>query len=298
MTRHRRQRTPHPRPRGRGARARGAPAGRRLRARGRAAPRRGRTGHRLRGREVRPDRPEDRGDVHLDGHALRLPPSGRQPAWRSRRREPPRRRGRCSARAVRPRSCSGSSARWSGCRCPIVALTGNPASSLARAAAVVLDAGVEEEACPLDLAPTTSTTVALGPGRRARGGPPRAARLLAPGLRGVASGRNAGAEAAAPGARRDGAGGRGGASRHDDARRGHVARARARAGDGGGGRPGHRRHNGRGPEPDRGALGQLSRAAGGRRDDRHPAHGEGRRPGVDGDRTDGADRNRGNAGGR
>ncbi len=47
---------------------------------------------------------------------------------------------------------------------PIVALTGNPASSLARAAAVVLDAGVGEEACPLDLAPTTSTTVALALG--------------------------------------------------------------------------------------------------------------------------------------
>lgn len=47
---------------------------------------------------------------------------------------------------------------------PIVALTGNPASSLARAAAVVLDAGVDEEACPLDLAPTTSTTVALALG--------------------------------------------------------------------------------------------------------------------------------------
>jgi arabinose-5-phosphate isomerase len=47
---------------------------------------------------------------------------------------------------------------------PIVALTGNPKSSLARAATVVLDAGVDEEACPLDLAPTTSTTVALALG--------------------------------------------------------------------------------------------------------------------------------------
>jgi len=47
---------------------------------------------------------------------------------------------------------------------PIVALTGNTASSLARAATVVLDASVEEEACPLDLAPTTSTTVALALG--------------------------------------------------------------------------------------------------------------------------------------
>ena len=47
---------------------------------------------------------------------------------------------------------------------PIVALTGNRTSSLARAAAIVLDAGVDEEACPLDLAPTTSTTVALALG--------------------------------------------------------------------------------------------------------------------------------------
>lgn len=47
---------------------------------------------------------------------------------------------------------------------PIVALTGDPASTLARAARVVLDAGVEEEACPHDLAPTTSTTVALALG--------------------------------------------------------------------------------------------------------------------------------------
>lgn len=47
---------------------------------------------------------------------------------------------------------------------PIIALTGGPESTLARAATVVLDAGVEEEACPLDLAPTTSTVVALAIG--------------------------------------------------------------------------------------------------------------------------------------
>ena len=49
-------------------------------------------------------------------------------------------------------------------RVPIVALTGNARSSLARAAEVVLDASVEEEACPLDLAPTTSTAVAMALG--------------------------------------------------------------------------------------------------------------------------------------
>ena len=47
---------------------------------------------------------------------------------------------------------------------PVVALTGNPASPLARQADVVLDAAVESEACPFDLAPTTSTTAALAGG--------------------------------------------------------------------------------------------------------------------------------------
>ena len=44
---------------------------------------------------------------------------------------------------------------------PLIAMTGNPDSVLARAANVHLDVGVEEEACPLDLAPTASTTAAL-----------------------------------------------------------------------------------------------------------------------------------------
>ena len=47
---------------------------------------------------------------------------------------------------------------------PIVAITGGLRSTLARAARAVLDAGVDEEACPHDLAPTTSTTVALALG--------------------------------------------------------------------------------------------------------------------------------------
>ncbi|HET9986400.1 MAG TPA: KpsF/GutQ family sugar-phosphate isomerase [Longimicrobiales bacterium] len=47
---------------------------------------------------------------------------------------------------------------------PVVAMTGRTGSSLARAARVVLDCSVAQEACPFDLAPTTSTTVtaALG----------------------------------------------------------------------------------------------------------------------------------------
>lgn len=47
---------------------------------------------------------------------------------------------------------------------PLVAVVGNLQSSLAARADVVLDAGVEKEACPLNLAPTTSTTVALAIG--------------------------------------------------------------------------------------------------------------------------------------
>jgi arabinose-5-phosphate isomerase len=47
---------------------------------------------------------------------------------------------------------------------PIIAITGEPDSTLGRSAQVALDAAVAEEACPHDLAPTTSTTVALALG--------------------------------------------------------------------------------------------------------------------------------------
>src|SRR5690606_34062281 len=46
----------------------------------------------------------------------------------------------------------------------LIAITGNSASPLARAADVHLDAAVAEEACPLNLAPTASTTAALALG--------------------------------------------------------------------------------------------------------------------------------------
>ncbi|MDR1349566.1 MAG: KpsF/GutQ family sugar-phosphate isomerase [Zoogloeaceae bacterium] len=46
----------------------------------------------------------------------------------------------------------------------LIAMTGNPASMLACAADVHLDASVAEEACPLNLAPTASTTAALALG--------------------------------------------------------------------------------------------------------------------------------------
>jgi len=43
----------------------------------------------------------------------------------------------------------------------LIAITGNPESPLAREADVHLDGSVKEEACPLNLAPTASTTAAL-----------------------------------------------------------------------------------------------------------------------------------------
>lgn len=46
----------------------------------------------------------------------------------------------------------------------IVAVVGNPGSTLARRADAIIDASVAAEACPLNLAPTTSTSVALAIG--------------------------------------------------------------------------------------------------------------------------------------
>ena len=47
---------------------------------------------------------------------------------------------------------------------PVIAMTGHPHSSLARAAQVELDVSVPAEACPLNLAPTASTTATLAMG--------------------------------------------------------------------------------------------------------------------------------------
>lgn len=47
---------------------------------------------------------------------------------------------------------------------PLVAMTGNGKSTLARHADIVLDSGVAREACPLNLAPTASTTAQLALG--------------------------------------------------------------------------------------------------------------------------------------
>jgi len=46
----------------------------------------------------------------------------------------------------------------------LIALTGNRQSSLAQAASADLDVSVDEEACPLGLAPTASTTACLAMG--------------------------------------------------------------------------------------------------------------------------------------
>jgi arabinose-5-phosphate isomerase len=47
---------------------------------------------------------------------------------------------------------------------PLITLTGNPISTLAKVADINLDVSVEKEACPLGLAPTSSTTASLAMG--------------------------------------------------------------------------------------------------------------------------------------
>jgi arabinose-5-phosphate isomerase len=47
---------------------------------------------------------------------------------------------------------------------PLIVMTGKGDSTLGRAASVTLDVGVDEEACPLNLAPTASTTATLAMG--------------------------------------------------------------------------------------------------------------------------------------
>ena len=46
----------------------------------------------------------------------------------------------------------------------LIAITGNPGSTLARAADVTLNCGIAKEACPMNLVPTASTTAALAMG--------------------------------------------------------------------------------------------------------------------------------------
>ena len=48
--------------------------------------------------------------------------------------------------------------------CTVIAMTGKPSSTLAKHSDIVIDVGVEKEACPLGLAPTASTTALLAMG--------------------------------------------------------------------------------------------------------------------------------------
>jgi arabinose-5-phosphate isomerase len=48
--------------------------------------------------------------------------------------------------------------------CPIIAFTGNPGSTLAQHSDIIINVGIEKEACPLGLAPTCSTTAMLAMG--------------------------------------------------------------------------------------------------------------------------------------
>jgi len=47
---------------------------------------------------------------------------------------------------------------------PLISMTGNPQSTLAQSSDVLLDVGIEKEACLLNLAPTASTTASLAMG--------------------------------------------------------------------------------------------------------------------------------------
>ena len=48
--------------------------------------------------------------------------------------------------------------------CPIIAFTGSKASTLAQNSDLIIDVGIKQEACPMGLAPTTSTTALLAMG--------------------------------------------------------------------------------------------------------------------------------------
>ncbi|PQP33534.1 KpsF/GutQ family sugar-phosphate isomerase, partial [Desulfobacteraceae bacterium SEEP-SAG9] len=48
--------------------------------------------------------------------------------------------------------------------CTIIAFTGNKSSTLAKHSDIVIDVGVDREACPFGLAPTASTTALLAMG--------------------------------------------------------------------------------------------------------------------------------------
>ena len=79
----------------------------------------------------------------------------------------------------------------------MIAMTGRPQSTLARAATAVLDVSVPEEACPHNLAPTASTTATLAMGDALAVARARGARLHRRRFRALASGRQSGSPPAA-----------------------------------------------------------------------------------------------------
>jgi arabinose-5-phosphate isomerase len=114
--------------------------------------------------QIRTYCPQDFGYPGQHGHAGYFPSS---------RRSHPRRSGDGDRRRCRPghfqeRGNAGSSeyaAQPEAHRCQrFIAIVGEHNSTLAKNSDVILDASVEKEACPLGLAPTTSTTVALALG--------------------------------------------------------------------------------------------------------------------------------------
>ena len=112
---------------------------------------------------------------------------------------------------------------------PLVVLTGRPGSRLAQHAELVLDVSVREEACPMNLTPTSSTAAALAlgdalaiavltrrglgprrhgatpPGRRHRPGPGARGRADAPGGRGAGRRGSGAARGGPPGDERQAA---------------------------------------------------------------------------------------------
>ena len=116
----------------------------------------------------------------------------------------------------------------------IIAMTGNAKSFLAQQSHVHLDVSVEQEACPLNLAPTSSTTVMLVLGDALAMVRARGARLYQGRLCALPSGRPARAHAAAESppdhARRGADGDRRGVREHPRSAARDGARARRRGG--------------------------------------------------------------------
>ena len=122
-----------------------------------------RPGHRLGDRQERHRRAQDRvhPDVHRHVRLLSAPGGGASRGPGHRVARGCRDSGLEERRYRGARRARGYLLRYG---VPIVLMTGNPRSPLVRHATALLDCSVAEEACPLDLAPTTSTTAAMAMG--------------------------------------------------------------------------------------------------------------------------------------